>query len=213
MASIRQQAGVLSSPVYLPSCPGPQPISFGMRGTAPPGTSCGTSRGLPAAGERPRGGRIMRNLLALLAAVVLVVAGLGWYLGWFHVRATPTGDRRRRQEGRRARHAPGRNLPEEGGRRHDARRDARPGAAARSGWWDHEQLPLQDGRDAGVHRRGVGAGAAQALTRSSRLRVSGWHRAAANPQAERSLPHRAVLVRPFAHHFRTQQQIPRDRPA
>jgi len=34
----------------------------------------------------------MRNLLALLAAVVLVVAGLGWYLGWFHVRATPTGD-------------------------------------------------------------------------------------------------------------------------
>ncbi len=34
----------------------------------------------------------MRNLLALLAAVVLVVAGLGWYLGWFHIRATPNGD-------------------------------------------------------------------------------------------------------------------------
>lgn len=34
----------------------------------------------------------MRNLLALLAAVVLIVAGVGWYLGWFHIRATPTGD-------------------------------------------------------------------------------------------------------------------------
>ena len=34
----------------------------------------------------------MRNLLALLAAAVLGVAGLGWYLGWFHVRATPTSD-------------------------------------------------------------------------------------------------------------------------
>lgn len=34
----------------------------------------------------------MRNLLALLAAVVIGVAGLGWYLGWFHIRATPTGD-------------------------------------------------------------------------------------------------------------------------
>jgi hypothetical protein len=34
----------------------------------------------------------MRNLLALLAAVAIGVAGLGWYLGWFHVRSTPTGD-------------------------------------------------------------------------------------------------------------------------
>jgi len=34
----------------------------------------------------------MRNLLALLAAVVVVVAGLGWYRGWFHVRATPGSD-------------------------------------------------------------------------------------------------------------------------
>jgi hypothetical protein len=34
----------------------------------------------------------MRNLLALAAAVVLAVAGLGWYLGWYHVRTTPTAD-------------------------------------------------------------------------------------------------------------------------
>ncbi len=34
----------------------------------------------------------MRNLLALLAAVVLIVAGLGWYLGWYHVQTTPTAD-------------------------------------------------------------------------------------------------------------------------
>jgi hypothetical protein len=34
----------------------------------------------------------MRNLLALLAAVAIGVAGLGWYLGWFHVRSTPSTD-------------------------------------------------------------------------------------------------------------------------
>jgi hypothetical protein len=34
----------------------------------------------------------MRNLLALLAAVVLVVAGIGWYRGWFHVQARPGSD-------------------------------------------------------------------------------------------------------------------------
>ena len=34
----------------------------------------------------------MRNTLALLAAGLLVVAGLGWYLGWYHVRSTPTSD-------------------------------------------------------------------------------------------------------------------------
>jgi hypothetical protein len=31
----------------------------------------------------------MRNLLALLAAVLLLVAGLGWYLDWFKVKAQP----------------------------------------------------------------------------------------------------------------------------
>jgi hypothetical protein len=37
----------------------------------------------------------MRNLLAFLAAVVLAVAGLGWYLDWFRIKATPapTGQR------------------------------------------------------------------------------------------------------------------------
>lgn len=32
----------------------------------------------------------MRNLLAFLAAAALTVAGLGWYLDWYRVQATPT---------------------------------------------------------------------------------------------------------------------------
>jgi len=37
----------------------------------------------------------MRNLLALLAAAVLVVGGLGWYLNWFKVQSVtePLGHR------------------------------------------------------------------------------------------------------------------------
>lgn len=31
----------------------------------------------------------MRNLLALLAAIVLLVAGLGWYRGWYRVHSSP----------------------------------------------------------------------------------------------------------------------------
>src|ERR1700726_2506454 len=34
----------------------------------------------------------MRNTLALLAAGVLAVAGLGWYLGWYQVKSTPLPD-------------------------------------------------------------------------------------------------------------------------
>jgi hypothetical protein len=34
----------------------------------------------------------MRNILALLAAGLLAFAGLGWYLGWYHVQSTPTSD-------------------------------------------------------------------------------------------------------------------------
>jgi hypothetical protein len=34
----------------------------------------------------------MRNTLALLAAGVLAFAGLGWYLGWYHIKTTPTSD-------------------------------------------------------------------------------------------------------------------------
>jgi hypothetical protein len=30
----------------------------------------------------------MRNLLALLAATVLTLAGVGWYLGWYSVQST-----------------------------------------------------------------------------------------------------------------------------
>src|SRR5437660_12530531 len=31
----------------------------------------------------------MRNLLALLSAVVLLLAGVGWYRGWYHVQSSP----------------------------------------------------------------------------------------------------------------------------
>ena len=31
----------------------------------------------------------MRNILAFVAALALTVAGLGWYLGWYQVRAKP----------------------------------------------------------------------------------------------------------------------------
>src|SRR5580692_7475680 len=34
----------------------------------------------------------MRNILALLAAGLLAFAGLGWYLGWYHVQSTPAPD-------------------------------------------------------------------------------------------------------------------------
>jgi hypothetical protein len=31
----------------------------------------------------------MRNLLAFFGAVTLTVLGLGWYLGWYHVKSEP----------------------------------------------------------------------------------------------------------------------------
>jgi hypothetical protein len=34
----------------------------------------------------------MRNLLAFTAAAALTVAGLGWYLGWYKIHATPAAD-------------------------------------------------------------------------------------------------------------------------
>jgi len=34
----------------------------------------------------------MRNILACIAAGVLILAGVGWYLGWFRVQTTPTAD-------------------------------------------------------------------------------------------------------------------------
>jgi hypothetical protein len=34
----------------------------------------------------------MRNLLALVGAAVLTFAGLGWYLGWYHLEPAPARD-------------------------------------------------------------------------------------------------------------------------
>ncbi len=34
----------------------------------------------------------MRNLLSLAALALLVFVGLGWYLGWYRIQATPTAD-------------------------------------------------------------------------------------------------------------------------
>ena len=34
----------------------------------------------------------MRNILACIAAGVLILAGVGWYLGWFRVQTAPAPD-------------------------------------------------------------------------------------------------------------------------
>ena len=34
----------------------------------------------------------MRNLLALVGAAVVTFAGLGWYLGWYHVQSAATAN-------------------------------------------------------------------------------------------------------------------------
>lgn len=34
----------------------------------------------------------MRNLLAFLAAAAITIAGLGWYLGWYKIHATPAAN-------------------------------------------------------------------------------------------------------------------------
>ena len=34
----------------------------------------------------------MRNILAFLAAAVIVLAGVGWYLDWYKLKFTPAGD-------------------------------------------------------------------------------------------------------------------------
>jgi hypothetical protein len=33
----------------------------------------------------------MRNILALVGLAVVLVVGLGWYLGWYHVKTEPAG--------------------------------------------------------------------------------------------------------------------------
>lgn len=37
----------------------------------------------------------MRNMLAFFAALLLTVAGAGWYLGWYTVRSTPAANGQR----------------------------------------------------------------------------------------------------------------------
>ncbi len=36
----------------------------------------------------------MRNVLAFVAALVLTVVGVGWYLGWYRVSSPPSGEGR-----------------------------------------------------------------------------------------------------------------------
>ena len=38
----------------------------------------------------------MRNLLALIGAVVVLVVGLGWYLGWYTLGTEPAGEGRQK---------------------------------------------------------------------------------------------------------------------
>jgi hypothetical protein len=38
----------------------------------------------------------MRNILALIGAVVLIVAGLGWYFGWYQLGTDPASDGHRK---------------------------------------------------------------------------------------------------------------------
>src|SRR6516165_2748912 len=40
----------------------------------------------------------MRNLLALLGLAIVVFAGLGWYLGWYHVAVAPAADGHKKVE-------------------------------------------------------------------------------------------------------------------
>jgi hypothetical protein len=37
----------------------------------------------------------MRNMLAFFAALLLTVAGVGWYLGWYSVHSAPAGNGQR----------------------------------------------------------------------------------------------------------------------
>ena len=37
-----------------------------------------------------------KNLLALLAAALLIFAGVGWYLGWYNFTSTPSGNGKQR---------------------------------------------------------------------------------------------------------------------
>jgi hypothetical protein len=40
----------------------------------------------------------VKNLLALLGLAIVLFAGLGWYLGWYHVAVTPAADGHRKVE-------------------------------------------------------------------------------------------------------------------
>src|ERR1700730_16232337 len=77
----------------LPGCTGRRRAASGMRLR---NAVARGSRSVPrfvSLGRRiQRRQKTMRNILALLAAGALVVAGLGWYLGWYHVKSTPSAD-------------------------------------------------------------------------------------------------------------------------
>jgi type IV secretory pathway VirB10-like protein len=49
-------------------------------------------RGRARRQRRSVGASLMRNLLAFIGGVVLIVGGLGFYLGWFKVQKQPTTD-------------------------------------------------------------------------------------------------------------------------
>jgi hypothetical protein len=40
----------------------------------------------------------VKNLLALLGFVIVLFAGLGWYLGWYHVAISPAADGHKKVE-------------------------------------------------------------------------------------------------------------------
>jgi hypothetical protein len=40
----------------------------------------------------------VRNLLALLGLAIVLFAGLGWYLGWYHVALAPAADGHKKVE-------------------------------------------------------------------------------------------------------------------
>src|SRR2546428_109272 len=71
----------------------------GCASRRPRSVCSGPDEGFRATARCPRAGppvsrplpevKPMKNLLAFLAALILTVAGVGWYLGWFQVSTTP----------------------------------------------------------------------------------------------------------------------------
>jgi hypothetical protein len=47
-------------------------------------------RAFQAVPQLSEGGKAMKNVLALVAFLVIVVAAVGWYQGWYHIKTVPT---------------------------------------------------------------------------------------------------------------------------